>query len=337
MLNETMDTTQASVTTNSVTALAESLPFAVTTPLSSKCTLSLRMQRQLKLPEETTDQSTDQSDVTSMDEGGVQDANTPCRSKPSSTKRLRPSSSLKSPTMSDIGRDLSAIKSLLEAQTTMFAQHQATTKDELTKVNKRCDTIEESMEERFEREARKRDLVIRGIPLNQHTSISETREMVRKLADSLQVEMSNRDILFVHKVLLGQDQGMLVVRFRDEAVRREFMVAFFTNGNVSTKLLGFEVDSRIFVGDNLTRKNSAIRKMASELRVDGKISAHGVRDGLIYVVLVGEEQRRIVKSIEELADLIANKTELQRHRTANPFAKRPINPQNIKKNKNKKK
>lgn len=289
---------------------------SVTTPLSTKF---MNHARTKTYPEAHGEASTDHTDLDNQ--GSEPLMTTPEMVKLPKAKRQRPSSSHKSPSLGDIGRDIGQIKDLLLSQATDLVAHKKQTAADVGIVHTRCDkltaqftTLEDDVAERFERESRKSDIVLRGIPLNAQTTRDQQVEIVRKLADHISVDISRRDILFTNKVQVGPAVGMLIVRFRDEVVRREFMQAFFAKGVVNINAIGFATDGRISIGDNLTRRGSQIRKRAIELKAAGQISFHGVRNGLVYIVLNGEQDRRTIKSLCELDGLVALKK-------PNPFSR----------------
>lgn len=209
------------------------------------------------------------------------------------TKRLKfISGGSESPT-SLIRGDLNMIKEVLQTQINELNGFQSRVSEQVTAVRESCDKraenaakFQESVEDRFEREARKCDLVFRGIPV-ENSSESTLRDIIRQLCASLKVDVTNRDIVFARNISArstgSNREAVIIVRFSNQAVRRDLLNAFFSAKHVSTRLLGWGTDLRITASDNLTPRNVAIRKRALEFKLNGSIERFIVRDGLIHI------------------------------------------------------
>lgn len=259
--------------------------------------------------------------TTSNDEGNITESNDHTLSTPGTTrnkrlKRKERSGDATSPEISteQYQRDMAAIRKLLEVKVKEDDEHRAETSKEIRGVKETCSnlevrvsTVEEDIDNRFEREARKCDVVLRGIPINERARESEHREIVLKLADHLGVELHNRHIVFTHRLAIRADDrgvgSLLVVRLRDEGIRRRLMMAFIQAKEVSINVLGFEAGGNITISDNLTKKDAVIRKRAIELKFEGALKQVSVRGGAICVTLPNETRRHNVHSIAHLEQI----------------------------------
>lgn len=162
-----------------------------------------------------------------------------------------------------------------QGQDTMFSNldgYFAKSSAEIAVVRETCDARErrfgefrEETKDRFEKNERQCDVVLRGIPFNRDTNEADLRLMIGKFADFIHIYVKHRDVVYARKFIFRNKSsfdGFLIIKFSDMAIRRQFMVAFFAAKVVTTQCLGFRTDNRIYLTDNLTQKNAAIRKLA---------------------------------------------------------------------------
>ena len=71
-------------------------------------------------------------------------------------------------------------------------------------------------------------------------------------------------------------------------------------------MLGFAVTTRIYVNENLTKRNFAIFCKARELKLDGKISRFSTQRGRVVVKLHGSDHMHVVESLNHLSSLTQN-------------------------------
>lgn len=57
---------------------------------------------------------------------------------------------------------------------------------------------------------------------------------------------------------------------------------------------------RIYIGDNLTPKLAELRWKAAQLVRAGRLAKYNIRDGLLYVMLVGETRRYVIMNDADL-------------------------------------
>lgn len=69
-------------------------------------------------------------------------------------------------------------------------------------------------------------------------------------------------------------------------------------------MLGYPVQERIYVADNLTRKNAEIRRVAGKMKKDGKLHHYSVFKGEVNVIVSEGQRQQRVKSVDELEELV---------------------------------
>lgn len=216
--------------------------------------------------------------------------------------------------MSLIRGDLSLIREVLQSQVHELKNFREATSKEINVVSSKCNerasqaaAFEDDVQDRFERETRKCDVVIRGIPIEGKLNESDLKELIVRLSSSIKVNIGMRDLVFVRNASSQNNSrnrdATLIVRFSNLAVRREFMMEFFKAKVVNVRAIGYESDQRIYISDNFTPRNAAIRKRALELKSEGKIERFIIRDGLVLVSSRDQGRHLPVKSLDELNGL----------------------------------
>lgn len=229
-------------------------------------------------------------------------------------KRQKPSTS----TSSD-GDGSPSTKDLLHTILSEMRGKQAEVEKDMTEMKSVMQSNEHrSMEnsDAIERMKRTNDLVVRGVPLVGRHNEYALREIIGKIADTIKCQLATRDMVFVHQVVSRhgeRHENIIVIRFSTAAVRRDFLSQYLQmNGGLTTQCLGYAAAERIFISDNLTFRNAAIRKKAAALKSQGQICSHTIRDGLVCVVVRPDDRRIAVHSLAELSNLV-NENEWQIH------------------------
>lgn len=71
---------------------------------------------------------------------------------------------------------------------------------------------------------------------------------------------------------------------------------------ITLRVLGHDLDERITISDNYTKRNSEIRKKM--VQVNDEIERFSARDGLIYITVFGDRRRHCIRSLEDLATVL---------------------------------
>lgn len=156
-----------------------------------------------------------------------------------------------------------------------------------------------------ERLRRCNDVIVRGVPISADAGEAELRAVVSRIAEVLHCSLVDRDVVFANR-LSRATGNQILVRFSTPAVRRDFtMRNAGVKGGLTTTMLSPDCpkSERIFISDNLTNRNAAIRKRAATLKHEGHIQLFTIRDGLVHVVVNQNDHRRPVRSVGELNEL----------------------------------
>lgn len=185
------------------------------------------------------------------------------------------------------------------------------------------ETADERRDDRDGRIERLADVVIRGVPVANTSSPEQVRSIVMRIGQAINCQLEEWDIAhaFVPRSMAGGRAGggrdpQIIVRFGSLGKRQFFFRRYLAvEGGLNATALGAPVPRRIYVCDNLTSHNAAIRNRAVELKRAGSILSHSARDGIVCVVVGrGDMRRRAVHTIGELNKLVCGEDVGQRHR-----------------------
>lgn len=133
-----------------------------------------------------------------------------------------------------------------------------------------------------------------------------------RLGAAIQCELSLSDIVHAYRTRPRDNKGALImVRFGSVGIRTHFFKCYMVEKVIDSSCLGFAPGNKIYISDNLTRQNAYIRTRAVQLKHDGKLAFHTVRDGIVHITLNNEDRRNKhpVRSAEELEYLVSPSTE----------------------------
>lgn len=167
--------------------------------------------------------------------------------------------------------------------------------------------LKEDQQDSNARRDRHCDVTIKGLPLSGRESAADLRSIVINVAKAVGLFLSGNDVVHVFRIGIRSTSGrdsLIIARFGSLGIRAAFFRQYMAvPDGLDATALGYKTRSRIYVSDNLTKKNSTIRARAVVLKRTGVISGHTVRDGLVFVTLLGENRKREIHSIAELEGL----------------------------------
>lgn len=161
----------------------------------------------------------------------------------------------------------------------------------------------------IERAARSLDLTIRGVPASGNETPDALRALLVRLGDVLKVPLDNERLMHVFRVKPRagtQSDHLIIARFGSVGVRHAFYNAYFARKTLGTRDLGFAVDQRIYVSENLTRNNSILRGKATALKKAGQIINFSTRDGIVRIIAREGNRPRPVFNDAELEECVLN-------------------------------
>lgn len=148
----------------------------------------------------------------------------------------------------------------------------------------------------IERNERKSNLIISNLP---HCSKITDVQLVERMA--VAINMEKLELSVVRVIRLKRKQPAVLVVFRDENAKNRFMSSYFKFGNLSAADIGIsEIRDRIYVNDDLTKRNGDIFREARSLKRRKKIMQIKIRTGQIYIKIDEEHDLTKVGTIAEL-------------------------------------
>lgn len=160
--------------------------------------------------------------------------------------------------------------------------------------------------DQLERQIRMNELVISGVPMVKDENLYEIIGSICKAInycgglDSIESGFC----LPVHNNRRRLSPS-IIVKFWGSDAKNEFFKRYFATKKLCTTSIGFSAPSRIYVNENLTKRNFGIFCMARDMKKDGKIAHFTTQRGRIAIKLLGSERSHTIDSLNHLS-LIVN-------------------------------
>lgn len=207
------------------------------------------------------------------------------------------------------------IKSEIQSHFIAFDEKFECVESDLRKQTERVDIVESSIEN-SERLKRLNDVVIRGIPMYNNEQLTKLFELISKaIKFDHRVNSCLNNIFRINR---STDKASpIIAQFTSMLYKREFMRNYFKHGQLKLRDIGGDSDKRIFVSDNLTKKNSDILSKALELLKLKHLSKVQTRAGFVYVTYADHTNPIRISRLDELlgneCDEVGNITSESNH------------------------
>lgn len=163
-----------------------------------------------------------------------------------------------------------------------------------------------SIDDRFLRLERQNDIVIRNVPLLENENVSDVFNQIcgkigfnslcgiNPLVFRMRAKNMDKDTAssneYIRKRLrsasnLSIKPPPIIVKFAVLWEKHSFMKAYFSYAKLSLLDIGYQIATRIYIGDNLTKQNYIILSEAVKLRKKQILSSVFSRNGQIFVSL----------------------------------------------------
>lgn len=147
------------------------------------------------------------------------------------------------------------------------------------------------------------DLILTGVPYN---PTEKTDEILQKIAASLGYGDSDAPPVFTKRLarapIAAGSTPPILLQFAFRASKDEFFHRYFRAKKLSLLHLGFDVDKRIYINENLTESARHIKGAALKLKRSGHLLNVFTKDGTIYVKTLEDVPAQPVYDSEQLAD-----------------------------------
>lgn len=156
--------------------------------------------------------------------------------------------------------------------------------------------ISENRLDQLERQMRMNELVISGVP---YVDNEKVWEIVSSISNVIKFPGGSDSIETCFCLPMQS-----IVRFWGAEAKSAFFKHFFAAKKLCTSLIGYSATSRIYVNENLTKRNFEIFCMARELKKNGKIVRFTTQRGRVNIKLHGSENSYTIDSLSQLSSLI---------------------------------
>lgn len=155
--------------------------------------------------------------------------------------------------------------------------------------------------EAIRRQEKSRDLLLTGVP---YTVSESTDEFLHKVALAVGYTDENVPLVFTKRLartpIAPGTTPPILMQFAFKASRDEFFHRYLSTRNLNLLALGFSVDRRIFLNENLTDSARRAKGAAIKLKKEGKISSVFTKDGVIFVKSKPDSPAQPVNSPDQL-------------------------------------
>lgn len=174
--------------------------------------------------------------------------------------------------------------------------------------------IAENRIDQLERQVRMNELVISGVPT---TDNEKLMEIIASICRVIQFHGGSEAIETCFRLPIHNNRRRsspsIIVKFWGADGKNDFFKRYFATKKLCTSMIGYSAPSRIYVNENLTKKNFDIFCKARDLKKEGKIIRFNTQRGRVTVKLQGSEKSHTVDSMDKLSLLVSQ------HATATPM------------------
>lgn len=199
--------------------------------------------------------------------------------------------------------------------------------NDLELVQQRCDILADlSM-----RQDRKKELLVRNIPVLKDESVTTITKTIcsvigfqspygipiafrlRGATEPAKAPRMTRSQSLTDK---GKEKAVqfpsIILKFATDWDAKVFMDRYYLKASLKLSDVGFTSQERIYVSENLTPQNFAIFRLAREMKSAGTVVKTRVRDGIVAVLLSGDNtsftQIRNIRDLQAMATLASTST-----------------------------
>lgn len=159
--------------------------------------------------------------------------------------------------------------------------------------------------DQLERQVRMNELVVSGVPFVENENVLET---LSSLCRVINYSGGTNAIETCFRLPANRNQrrssSSIIIKFWGADAKNDFFKQYFTVQRLCASMLGFGAPSRIYINENLTKRNFEIFRKARELKKEGKILRFNTQRGRVVIKLLGSEQMHTIGSLDQLGSLL---------------------------------
>lgn len=173
-----------------------------------------------------------------------------------------------------------------------LAKHLLDTENKYKTLAVKVSSVNAMVDDKFEevdRQNRLCEILLRGIPMNEKENLTLLFEKMSTVLKFQHEKMYALHSIFRFRSKIHTNDEQLrappiLIKFSTPIIKREFFNLFLKQKDLNLSHLGFNSSNRIYISDNLTKKNSNILKKAAEMKTSKKIEKVQVRNGFIHIM-----------------------------------------------------
>lgn len=145
------------------------------------------------------------------------------------------------------------------------------------------------------------DLLLSGVPF---TAAEKLDRVVAMVADALGYDDGNSPLIIAKRLARNPikpgSSPPIALQFAFKFARDDFYVRYLKTRNLTLQHVGFNVNKRIYLNENLTELGRKIKSQAINLKKSGKLHSVYTRDGAVFVKTDEKDDPQMIYSLEQL-------------------------------------
>lgn len=192
----------------------------------------------------------------------------------------------------------------------MFSNHLKKCDTNYNSLSSKVTSMENLIVDKLEymdRKNRQSEIIIRGIPANDNENLYA---LYNKLASVLKFPYEMAYVLssifrLNNKSSSASSAGIhqqppILLKFTTPYLKQSFFKQYIQFNHLKLKDIGIDSNNRIFISDNLTKKNSLLYKKAMDMKTANIIDKIHVRNGLVQVKYNGSSKFNVIQCENDL-------------------------------------
>lgn len=166
-------------------------------------------------------------------------------------------------------------------------------------------SVSENRIDELERLVRTNELVISGVPFVVNERIMD---IVSSISKAINFSGGPNSIENCFRLPVSNTRrrspSSIIVKFWGANAKNDFIKQYFAIKKLCTSMIGFAVPARIYVNENLTKRNFEIFCKCRDLKKDGKIARFNTQRGRVVVRMAGSDNTFTISSMEQILELV---------------------------------
>lgn len=163
----------------------------------------------------------------------------------------------------------------------------------------------ESRIDQLERQLRMNELVISGVPYLDNEKVID---IVSSICGVIKFA-GGRDVFescfrLPIRNIRRRSTPSIIVKFWAVEAKTDFFRCYFNANKLCTSMVGYSSASRIYINENLTKRNFEIFCSARDLKKEGKIVRYSTQRGRVVVKIQGSERSFTIDTLDQLSSLV---------------------------------